>query len=502
MPCAGDNSEICGSGNALSISYASQAANTLTSTEQGCYADSSTTRTFTGPSFTSTNMTTESCSTFCSAQNFEYSGTEYGSQCYCSNSAPWSAKVSCSMACSGSSSEICGDGNALSVLRTTNSSASSPVVSSTSEVNPTANKLVTVVDMNQKFSSWSTWKARGVNLGNWLVLEEWMHASWFNSVAPDAVDEWTLCQSLGTVQCKDVLQAHWASWITTDDIKMMASMGVNTLRIPIGYWAFVEPLANEPYIKSTQLQELSRVLGYAAGNGMTVVLDLHGLPGSQNGKDHSGHLGVVEFWTAANQARALQVVQAAATWISTNGYTGIISALEVANEPDIPDWATWLQYKDYVLESHKIIKQTIPTVATMFHDGFWPYQPWNQFFTTADNVVLDTHKYWAFAPTTFAEAEQDVCSYVSSFEGMNMPIFVGEFSLSVQGDVSSFVTKAVSFFESQMAVWLQSAGAAFWSVKVFNDDGNGQNVAWSAEGIAESGLLAGADVWTLNDSAC
>ena len=329
-----------------------------------------------------------------------------------------------------------------------------------------------------------------------------MDNSYFNKVAPNAIDEWTLCQTLGAAKCQQTLQTHWATWITDTDIANMAGMGVNTLRIPIGFWAFVKPLASEPYVQSTQLQEVTRILGYAVAHGMTVVLDIHGLPGSQNGKDHSGHQGDIQFWTAANQARSLQVVQAAATWIANSGYSGVISALEVANEPNIPDWTTWLQYKDYVLASYKIIQQTIPGVATMFHDGFWPMQPWNNFFTSADNVVIDTHKYWAFSPTTFEQAQSDVCAYVETFVSMNIPVFVGEFSLSVDGDVSSFINHAVSFFQTQMMVWLQSAGAAFWSLKVFNDDGVTQSVAWSAEGIMESGILAGTDVWSLSDSAC
>ena len=124
-----------------------------------------------------------------------------------------------------------------------------------------------VVDLNAKFSSWATWKARDVNLGNWLILEKWVYPSWFNSKASNAIDEWTFCKALGT-QCAEI-----------------ASLKFNTLRIPVSFWAFIAPLSTESYIKSTKLRELSRVLGYAKTYNLTVVLCVHGLPGSQNRKE-------------------------------------------------------------------------------------------------------------------------------------------------------------------------------------------------------------------------
>lgn len=441
-------------------------------------------------------MTNELCSTFCTAYDYPYSGTEYGSQCYCSKTAPWSAPVGCSMACAGNSSEICGDGNALAITFTSNTTQSALVSASNST------QLNTTVNMNQKYQAWSSWKARGVNLGNWLVLERWMYPSWFDATSSGAVDEWTFCSQLGQAACTTALQQHWESWITADDISKMASMGANTLRIPIGFWAFVDPLASEPYVRSTQLQELSRVLGLAAANDMTCIVDIHGLPGSQNGKDHSGHLGDIEFYTAANQNRSLAVIQAAASWVASSGYAGsTITALEVANEPAIADWPTWLQYKDYVLAAHAIVQSTVPSVSTMFHDGFWPLEPWNQFFTSSDNAVLDTHKYWAFAPTTVTQATSDVCAYIDTFDDVNLPVFIGEFSLSVDADVTDFVSYAKGFFQSQMAVWLQGAGAAFWSIKAFNDDGTTQNPAWSAEGMLASGVFDG-PVWNFTSVSC
>ena len=491
MPCTGNKNQICGSANALSVQYRDPQLN-LVKTSLGCFADATSFRTMTGPKFYSYALTNDACSAYCTSQNHQYSGTEYGWECYCSTTAPWSVSKSCSKPCAGNPLQVCGDGGALSVTQT--SIGPPPVMAKSCSADKN-------VDMNARFSSWSTWKARGVNLGNWLLLEKWMYPSWFEANAPNARDEWTFCQSLGKARCTSVLQQHWASFITLDDIAELNNMGYNTLRIPVGFWAFIDPLPTEPYVRSTQLQELNRVIGYAQSFGMTVIVNIHGLPGSQNGKDHSGRDGPVEWFTYENQQRSFHAVQVAADWIRNSGYAGnTISALQVANEPELANWDRWLAYKDYLLSCHNIIRSTIPSVAMMFNDGYWDMKPWNRFFNASDNVVLDTHQYWAFAATTLEKAKTEICANADTFKSMNMPVFVGEFSLSVW-DIN-FGDYAMGYYETQMHAWLKAAGGAFWSMKVFNGDGKTYNSAWSTRGILQTGKFDKNEFWKFKLSSC
>ncbi|BFZ55423.1 Glucan 1,3-beta-glucosidase 3 [Savitreella phatthalungensis] len=510
MPCKGNALETCGSGGAMSVFYQAKITNAASyaTSDMGCYGDASAERTFTGPAYVSTtNMTTENCANFCLGQGFPYSGTEYGQECYCSATAPWSNPVSCNMGCTGNKLENCGDGNALHVIFMNNgtktASAIAPVSSAVNSTLSTLNstRILQGVSLPQTFSSWSTFKGIGVNLGNWLILERWMDTTWFDNQAPGAQDEWTFCQQLGKVNCSNVLQQHWASWVTESDIATMASISVNTLRIPIGFWAFIDPDSTEPYVRSTQLQHVSRVLGYAAKYGMTVILDLHGLPGSQNGKDHSGHIGDVNWMTDANQQRLAQTVTAAAKWVAANGQ-GVISTIEVANEPALDGWAGWLAYKDIVVAAKQIIDANAPGTTTMFHDGFMPWDAWNHYFPKGSNVVIDAHNYWAFAPVTTSDAISQVCAIIDKFANLNMPVFVGEFSLSVMTAQNTPQSWLAAFFESQMQSWLQSAGGAFWSLRVNNADGVSQNPAWSALGVVQAGLLNQPNFWNLTEGLC
>jgi len=117
-------------------------------------------------------------------------------------------------------------------------------------------------------------KVRGVNLGGWLVLEPWITPSIFDNAGDAAVDEWSLCETLGADQCRAVLSQHWASFVTADDFNQIAAAGMNHVRIPIGYWALT-PLEGDPYVDG-QLEYLDSAVNWARAAGLKVLVDLHG----------------------------------------------------------------------------------------------------------------------------------------------------------------------------------------------------------------------------------
>lgn len=119
-------------------------------------------------------------------------------------------------------------------------------------------------------------KVRGVNLGGWFVLEPWIKPSIFDQWANGggAVDEYTYTQALGKDEATKRLTDHWNTWITEDDFKEIASMGLNHVRIPVGYWAF-NPLPGDPYVQG-QKPFITNALGWARKYGLKVMMDLHG----------------------------------------------------------------------------------------------------------------------------------------------------------------------------------------------------------------------------------
>ncbi|KAF7302009.1 hypothetical protein MIND_00767200 [Mycena indigotica] len=81
-------------------------------TLQGCYTDTSTSRTLGGSSAISDDMTIETCQSFCSEGGFNLAGVELGSQCFCDNGIQATGATAdianCNAACSGDDTEICG----------------------------------------------------------------------------------------------------------------------------------------------------------------------------------------------------------------------------------------------------------------------------------------------------------------------------------------------------------------------------------------------------------
>lgn len=106
------------------------------------------------------------------------------------------------------------------------------------------------------------------------MTEPWITPSLYDSTGGGAVDEWTLCQTLGQDEAKAKLSSHWSSFVTQSDFDRMAQAGLNHVRIPIGYWA-VAPIDGEPYV-SGQIDYLDQAVTWARAAGLKVVVDLHG----------------------------------------------------------------------------------------------------------------------------------------------------------------------------------------------------------------------------------
>lgn len=138
-------------------------------------------------------------------------------------------------------------------------------------------------------------KIRGVNLGSHFIVEPWMAGDTWKKIGCEGLDdEWSctakLTQSVANAKFKD----HWNTWITQDDIKEIKSYGLNTIRVPVGFW-INEDLVDrkQEYYPQGGLYYLDRLVGWAADAGLHVIIDLHGAPGSQSVDEaFTGHVSI------------------------------------------------------------------------------------------------------------------------------------------------------------------------------------------------------------------
>lgn len=127
-------------------------------------------------------------------------------------------------------------------------------------------------------------KIRGVNLGSQFIVEPWMASNeWNNNMGcNNACSEFDCVSALGQSQADSVWAAHWARWITQDDINEMVSYGLNTIRIPVGYWIDESLKYDSEHFPNGGLAYLEQICGWASDAGMYIIIDLHGAPYAQD----------------------------------------------------------------------------------------------------------------------------------------------------------------------------------------------------------------------------
>ncbi|KAG1830478.1 glycoside hydrolase family 5 protein, partial [Suillus subalutaceus] len=189
----------------------------------------------------------------------------------------------------------------------------------------------------------------GVNLGSWLVLEPWMLPQEWLDMGGQSCAQCSSCiatESSFARAYPDTVDAefaqHWDTWFTQDDVNTLKAAGINTVRVPLGYW-IVEALvdrSHESYPRGG-LDYLRRGLGWLKDAGIQAILDHHALPGVQTaGQMFTGKrvpiyfcTTDVQFYTPYNYHRALvwTAVMTALSHLDPN--FGSVFAIEAINEP-------------------------------------------------------------------------------------------------------------------------------------------------------------------------
>ncbi|PWN93012.1 glycoside hydrolase, partial [Acaromyces ingoldii] len=311
-------------------------------------------------------------------------------------------------------------------------------------------------------------KMIGVSLGNWLVLERWMDEDWMTSTGgDDAWDEWTFTQNLGADKAKAALTDHWNSWVTEAEIDTLKSVGINTVRIPVGYWAFVPAASGEPYVaQAGQTDQITKMLGWLYDRGMYAMIDLHGMPGSQNGDQSSGHNTTnQQWWSDTNQGYSYTVLNATIEFIKTNKYSSVVHSVCSVNEPQIySDSNKKAIATKWYEASYNMLKAA--GLIFVFHNGFGQPDDWVDFATGKDPnyIAYSTNPYpgWFPAKTNADSITSAVCTLAQQAVGYPVPMIYTEWSVVNGVQTDSFDQ---SYYNTQLSAYGWSAGSSFWSFK-------------------------------------
>ena len=263
---------------------------------------------------------------------------------------------------------------------------------------------------------------RGVNLGGWLVLEKWMTPSVFSGSG--AEDEKIL-----SFEHSERIRKHHETFITEEDFAWMAKRKLNVIRIPVGYWIFGD---EPPFVGSIVHLDFAFVM--AEKYGLKVIISLHGAPGSQNGKKHSGQFGKARWhWNWRAQAKTRQVIERLARRYRKNE---ALWGIEVLNEPKRGLIRNFI-LRSFYKKTYEIIREHCgEEVKFIISDTFSP-KAWLKFMPPPNykNVVLDVHLYQGFSPKDMRsgldyhlQKALQQKSKITSWQ-KHKPVIIGEWSL-------------------------------------------------------------------------
>ncbi|KAI8341778.1 glycoside hydrolase superfamily [Chlamydoabsidia padenii] len=358
-------------------------------------------------------------------------------------------------------------------------------------------------------------KQIGVNLGSLFALESWL--------CPDELKKATkkdwaseldfLASCHDHQQARDLLERHWTTFITANDIATLATWGINTVRIPIGYW-IVEPrklLADHPHdgffsyadVYDAALANLMQLVWACEQHQLGVLIDIHGAPGGQNNDAHCGQhtpCSNCHFFSglhaSSNQTCLLIILQRLTELLSPiNNIVGI----ELLNEPI--DHSSLPKFYERACRTVVAASSSHRPLPIYVGDCWQPAKYMDiiahQLSSHHPFVVLDTHQYFCHTPAdhrlTAQQNTAKVKDKVGSFLDRQGPtirrnIVVGEWAMVLNGASMKGMDERqtmMDFGSVQAEVWDKTcAGQFYWTYKTADD-----KWYWSFVYCYQQGLL-------------
>ncbi|MGN1443879.1 MAG: glycoside hydrolase family 5 protein [Acutalibacteraceae bacterium] len=133
---------------------------------------------------------------------------------------------------------------------------------------------------------------KGVNLGSWLIIEDWL------SPYEEATDNLnifdTLTERFGEEKAYELMNIYQDNWITEYDLDEIKSMGFNCVRVPFWFRNFYYDDNGRKILDEDGNWDFSRldwVVSECKERELYVILDMHGAVGYQSDALHNGKQG-------------------------------------------------------------------------------------------------------------------------------------------------------------------------------------------------------------------
>jgi glucan endo-1,6-beta-glucosidase len=90
----------------------------------------------------------------------------------------------------------------------------------------------------------------------------------------DIPSEFDCVSALGQDTADAKFDEHWREFITENDLNEMLDYGLNTIRIPVGYWMFEDLVFRDSeHFPRGAFKHLKQICGWASDRGFYIILE-------------------------------------------------------------------------------------------------------------------------------------------------------------------------------------------------------------------------------------
>lgn len=291
-------------------------------------------------------------------------------------------------------------------------------------------------------------------------------------VANNLHGDYQLANGYGHDRAKEVLKRHRNTFITIEDFNFLYRHGINTVRIPVGWWIAFDPDPPAPFIGGS-LEALDNALSWAQAYNIKCIIDLHAAPGSQNGMEHSASRDGTTDWPASdNISQTLHVIDFLASRYAKHP---ALLGIELLNEPSAATVPLDILVP-YYKQGYQIVRKYSPTAYVIICQRIGNADPLELYQANigSHNIVVDLHYYNLFDTFFVNMSTVDNILFIyksreaqlQALNNANGPlVFIGEW-VNEWNVTSGTQEDYQDFGSAQLEVYnAASFGWAYWTLK-------------------------------------
>lgn len=278
---------------------------------------------------------------------------------------------------------------------------------------------------------------KGVNLGGWLLWEEWMWGGSFHSETSMKI---RLKEALGEEKYTAFLNDYYHNFITRNDIELLSENKVNCVRVPFNYRLFTEKEVDG-------FSLVDSLVSWCKSAHIYVVLDMHAAPGGQSPYFIADPDGKQLWQSEENKTAAIKVwKQLAERYKNETALAGY----DLLNEPKTKNTADLVSFYEKLATEIR----TIDPNHVLIMEGNNLAHDFKSFpAITDDNRMYSFHYYAWFGEK---KKQENIVKLVGEIPG-NGPVWCGEWG----EDQLVNLREANTLLKAQSRV----CGISFWSYK-------------------------------------